>query len=38
MTAATIREATENDVERVRDLFASVYGADYPYQAFYDTQ
>lgn len=34
---AIIREAKECDVEQVRDLFAHVYGADYPFQGFYNT-
>ncbi len=33
-----IREAREEDVPAIRDLFEEVYGADYPYQHFLDTQ
>ncbi len=33
----TIRDAEDNDVEQIRDLFVSVYGKDYPYPGFYDT-
>ncbi|MCX7935998.1 MAG: hypothetical protein N3A66_12155, partial [Planctomycetota bacterium] len=32
-----IREARESDVAQVRDLFARVYGKDYPFPGFYDT-
>lgn len=32
-----IRDATENDVEAIRDLFVRVYGEDYPFPGFYDT-
>ncbi len=35
---ATIREARDTDVEQVRDLFARVYGDDYPFPGFYDTE
>ena len=35
--AVKVREAVEDDVERVRDIFRAVYGPDYPYQRFYDT-
>ncbi|MCB9764224.1 MAG: GNAT family N-acetyltransferase [Alphaproteobacteria bacterium] len=31
-----IREALESDVPAIRDIFMSVYGADYPYRNFYD--
>ncbi len=34
---ANVREALESDVEEVRNLFANVYGEDYPFQDFYDT-
>ncbi len=34
----TVREATDNDVDQLRDLFARVYGDDYPFPGFYDTQ
>ncbi|MBN1257758.1 MAG: cyclic nucleotide-binding domain-containing protein [Planctomycetes bacterium] len=34
----TIREARDTDVEQVRDLFARVYGVDYPFPGFYDTE
>ncbi len=32
-----IREAREQDVDGVRDLFVSVYGEDYPFTDFYST-
>lgn len=32
----TIRDAREEDVPAVRDLFRTVYGEDYPYKGFYD--
>jgi len=32
-----LREAHEDDVPAIRDLFEVVYGADYPYQQFLDT-
>lgn len=32
-----IREAVESDVDRVRDLFVRVYGEDYPFTDFYNT-
>ncbi len=32
-----IREATEKDVDRVRDLFVRVYGEGYPFTDFYST-
>ena len=32
-----IREAKEQDVEKVRDLFVRVYGEDYPFTDFYNT-
>lgn len=33
-----VREARDGDVEALRDLFVSVYGDDYPYEGFYDTE
>lgn len=33
-----VRKATHSDVEKVRDIFISVYGHDYPYPGFYDTE
>jgi RimJ/RimL family protein N-acetyltransferase len=33
-----IREARDSDVDRLRDLFARVYGEDYPFPGFYDTE
>ncbi|MCC6697007.1 MAG: cyclic nucleotide-binding domain-containing protein [Candidatus Hydrogenedentes bacterium] len=33
-----IRKAEHSDVECVRDIFISVYGHDYPYPGFYDTE
>jgi GNAT superfamily N-acetyltransferase len=33
----TIREAVEDDVSGVRDLFVAAYGEDYPFRQFYDT-
>ncbi len=35
---ATIREARDRDAEPLRDLFVRVYGEDYPYPGFYDTE
>jgi len=35
---ATIRPATDQDVDQVRDLFVRVYGDDYPFPGFYDTE
>ncbi|MHC4873559.1 MAG: GNAT family N-acetyltransferase, partial [Planctomycetota bacterium] len=32
-----IREAEDKDVEKIRDLFVTVYGDDYPFPGFYDT-
>lgn len=32
-----VREAKDSDVERIRDLFVSIYGEDYPFPGFYDT-
>ena len=34
----TIREATDKDVEQIRDLFVQVYGKEYPFKGFYDTE
>lgn len=33
-----IREARDSDVEALRDLFIQVYGENYPYSDFYDTE
>jgi len=33
-----IREATDADVENIRDLFVEVYGYEYPFKEFYDTK
>lgn len=33
-----IRQARDTDVEPIRDLFIAVYGKDYPFAQFYDTQ
>lgn len=35
---STIREATDKDVEQIRDIFVQVYGKDYPFKGFYDTE
>jgi len=35
---STIREATDKDVEQIRDLFVQVYGKEYPFKGFYDTE
>jgi len=35
-TDVVVREAVEDDVEPIRDIFASAYGEEYPYQHFYD--
>ena len=35
---STIREATDRDVEQIRDLFIQVYGKEYPFKGFYDTE
>lgn len=34
---ALIRDASEADVDAIRDLFVRVYGEDYPFPGFYDT-
>ncbi len=31
-----VREATEDDIDRVRDIFLAVYAGDYPYDTFTD--
>ncbi|MFC2100642.1 cyclic nucleotide-binding domain-containing protein [Bacteroidota bacterium] len=33
-----IREARDTDVEQIRDLFVEVYGKDYPFADFYNTE
>ncbi len=33
-----IRDVTDKDVERIRDLFVKVYGTKYPFTGFYDTE
>ncbi|MDH3716743.1 MAG: GNAT family N-acetyltransferase [Planctomycetota bacterium] len=33
---ARIREASEEDVEQIRDVYLAVYGQDYPHPQFYD--
>jgi len=35
---STIREATDKDVEQIRNLFVQVYGMDYQFKGFYDTE
>lgn len=32
------RQATEDDVERIRDIFVATYGSDYAHPAYYDLQ
>ena len=34
----TIREARDTDVNQIRDLFVQVYGKEYPFKGFYDTE
>ena len=36
MTAVRTREATEEDIEEVREIYRATYGDTYPYQDFYD--
>lgn len=33
-----VREATENDVEQIREIFLATYGEDYAYPQYYDVQ
>ena len=35
---STIREATDKDVDQIRDIFVQVYGMDYQFKGFYDTE
>lgn len=32
-----VRNAVEDDVDAIREIFGAVYGGDYPYQRFYDS-
>ena len=34
----TIREARDTDVNRISELFVQVYGSEYPFKGFYDTE
>ena len=35
---STIREATDKDVEQIRDIYVQVYGNSYPFKGFYNTE
>jgi RimJ/RimL family protein N-acetyltransferase len=36
--SVVIRDAKDSDVDQLRDLFALIYGDDYPFPGFYDTE